>query len=150
VYVIVFVAIALIGAIAHITLVGTAVAETLLLYLIVVNHGLQAIYAFLGHYFNADKVAESIGWPKGNPFQQEVAFANLGIGLAALLGIFLREYYWLAIILVHLVFGWGAGYTHIQDIRKSGNQAINNAGPVLYADFAIPGVSLLLWFIYMF
>ena len=39
----------------------------------------------MGHTFAADEVAESIGWPTGNPFQTEVAVANLAIGTLGIL-----------------------------------------------------------------
>jgi hypothetical protein len=38
----------------------------------------------MGHYFLSDPVAESIGWPTGNPFQLEVGFANLAVGILVL------------------------------------------------------------------
>ena len=43
--------------------------------------GVPGIVGFSGHVFNADQVAESIGWPKGNPFQYEVGIANLSYGV---------------------------------------------------------------------
>jgi hypothetical protein len=41
--------------------------------------GLGGLYAFLGHSFRSDEVAAGVGWPKGNPFQREVAVANLAL-----------------------------------------------------------------------
>ena len=36
---------------------------------------------FVKHTFFADEVAASIGWAAGSPFQLEVGFANLAIGV---------------------------------------------------------------------
>ena len=36
---------------------------------------------FIAHVFISDEIAESIGWDAGSPFQLEVGFANLAIGL---------------------------------------------------------------------
>jgi len=38
----------------------------------------------LGHTFRGAWVVERIGWPAHNPFQQEVAAANFGLGVAGL------------------------------------------------------------------
>ena len=37
----------------------------------------------VGHIIMADRVAKSIGWTTGSPFQKEVAFANLSIAVGA-------------------------------------------------------------------
>ena len=44
--------------------------------------GFRGIFGgFVMHVFFADEVAASIGWAAGNPFQMEVGFANLAIGV---------------------------------------------------------------------
>ena len=55
--------------------------EIFLLYLFGVGVAGSGIGGFFGHYFLSDTVAQSIGWPKGNPFQLEVGFANLALGV---------------------------------------------------------------------
>jgi amino acid transporter len=47
--------------------------------------GIAGLFAFIGHTFKADEVATKIGWPTGNPFQSEVAMANLAIGVLGLM-----------------------------------------------------------------
>ena len=37
--------------------------------------------SFFGHLFFSDVVADSVGWPRGSPFQHEMAFANLAVGI---------------------------------------------------------------------
>jgi hypothetical protein len=53
--------------------------EIFLLYLFGVGVAGSGIGGFFGHFFISDSVAESIGWPTGNPFQLEVGFANLAV-----------------------------------------------------------------------
>ena len=69
---------------------GGRVAEILLIWLLVINIGFGGLYAFSGHLFAADEVAASIGWPSGNPFQTEVAVANLAIGTLGILSYWIR------------------------------------------------------------
>jgi hypothetical protein len=143
-YPFVFLALAILAAALHVYLFRTGLVETLLLYLLVVKVGLNGIWAFLGHYFRSDKTAEFIGWPAGNPFQKEVAFANLGYGVAGVLSIWLRGGYWLALILAYSVFSLGAAWVHYSEIRKSKNYAPGNAGPAFYADILVPVLLLAL------
>ncbi len=70
---------------------GKRLAEILLLWFLVINTGLGGLYAFMGHTFAANEVAESIGWPTGNPFQTEVAVANLAIGTLGILSYWIRR-----------------------------------------------------------
>ena len=51
------------------------------------------------------EVAESIGWPSGNPFQAEVGFANLAIGIVGF-ACFWRYDFWLPAIFAKSVFAW--------------------------------------------
>ena len=53
--------------------------EIVLMYVLGVT-GAIGMFNVVMHTVFASSVAESIGWPAGNPFQTEVAFANLAIG----------------------------------------------------------------------
>jgi hypothetical protein len=122
-------------------------AELLLMYSMGVS-GFRSIFGgFIMHYFFADEMARSIGWPAGNPFQTEVAFFNLAVGILGVLT-FSRKDFWLPYIIVSAVMGWGAGFVHLMDIFEHGNFAGNNAGPILYADFLIPILRISLYMIY--
>lgn len=136
---------ALIAAVLHIVVWGGDVTASLLLWLLVIKVGLGGVWGFMGHYFNADKVASYIGWPEGNPFQQEVAFANLALGVSGLLCFFFRGQFWLATIVFASVFLLGAFSVHVRDQRESGNRHPGNAGPVFFADIIVP---LILWVLY--
>ncbi len=105
--------------------------------------GFQGIVNFVIHTVWADTVAASIGWPAGNPFQLEVAGANLGIGVIGFLGFWRRDF-WLPFVLAKLGFAWTAGVVHVVDLVQHANTAGNNAGPILYWDFLAPVALLVL------
>ena len=122
-------------------------AELLLMYSMGVS-GFKGIFAgFVMHYFFANEMTRSIGWPAGNPFQIEVAFFNLAVGILGAITFF-RKDFWLPYIIVSTVMGWGAGFVHLTDIFEQGNFAGNNAGPILYADFLMPILRIALYAIY--
>jgi hypothetical protein len=106
--------------------------------------GAQAFGGGLAHMFYGPPIAESIGW-KPSPFQWEVGGANLGVGVAGVMASSFNPDYWLAVILVALVFLWVAGIGHIREVVKEHNFAINNAGPILFMDFLIPAFCLVVW-----
>ena len=110
--------------------------------------GFRGIFSgFVIHLFFADQVAESIGWAAGSPFQTEVAFANLAVGVLGA-ATFWRRDFWLPFLIVSSIVGWGAGFTHVLDIVRTGNHAPNNAGPILYTDFLMPLARIVLYVLY--
>lgn len=110
--------------------------EIVLLYAVGII-GFTGIVGFLVHTIWADPAAESIGWATGSPFQQEVAGANLAIGLIGFLGFWRRDF-WLPYLVAKLAFAWTAGFVHLADLILTGNLAPNNAGPILAWDFVLP------------
>lgn len=114
--------------------------EIVLLYWIGIG-GFNGMVGFLAHTIWADPIAESIGWATGSPFQQEVAGANLAIGLIGFLGFWRRDF-WLPYVIAKAMFGWTAGAVHVWDLVANGNFAPNNAGPILALDFLVPVVLL--------
>lgn len=124
---------------------GLKVVETILFYILFINVGLSGLMAFYGHAFLTDRVAASIGWAPGSPFQFEVAMANLAFGVLGVLCIHFRDGFWLATGIGYATFLFGAAYVHIKDIVTAGNYAVNNAGPQLYiGDIAMPALILIL------
>ena len=134
------------AALAQILIAGSPVFETLLLWLLVFNSGLGSIWAFLGHYFKSDEIAGYIGWPAGNPFQKEIAFANLAMGVSGLMCFFFRGQFWLATMVFVSVFLLGAFSVHVQDQKETGNKQPGNAGPIFYQDILYPAS---LWVLYI-
>ena len=120
------------------------VAEVLLLWLLVINTGVAGVITFIAHTALADSTAVSIGWPTGNPFQTEVAVANLAIGVLGVLCYWFRDNFWLATVIGSAVFQLGAAVVHIRDIIIANNWAPNNAGVTLYTDIGIPIVLIVL------
>ena len=97
-----------------------------MLYLFGVGVAGAGIGGFFGHYFISDPVAESIGWPTGNPFQLEVGFANLAVGILGIVAMGRRDGFREATVIAVTVFGVGATIVHARDIIETGNLAPGN------------------------
>ena len=110
--------------------------EIVLMYVLGVS-GAIGMFNVVMHTVFASSIAESIGWPAGNPFQTEVAFANLAIGTIGF-ACFWRYDFWLPAAVAKSIFAWGAGLTHVFDMAETGNLAPNNVGPILVWDFLLP------------
>ncbi len=135
------------AALVDIFFFGGSVAASLLKWILAIKVGLGALWAFLGHYFKSDEVARFIGWPEGNPFQKEIAFTNLALGLSGVLCLFFGREFWLAVIIFTSIFLLGAFSVHVGEQRRTGNRNPGNAGAVFYSDIAVPVV---LWALYVF
>jgi hypothetical protein len=97
--------------------------ETFLLYLFGIGVSGSGIGGFFGHFFISDSVAKSIGRPTGNPFQLEVGFANLGLGILGIVAMGRRDGFREATVIAVTVFGVGATMVHVSDIIETGNLA---------------------------
>lgn len=145
---IIFLILILLGASIHLFIsrkpkTANRIISVLLLYLLVINVGVGGLFAFMGHAFRADQVAQSIGWASGSPFQFEIAVSNLAFGILGILCIWIRGNFWVATGIGSAIFGLGAAYGHIRDIIISQNFAINNAGPILWiGDILMPTLIL--------
>ena len=145
--VLVFGVLPLVLAAAHVRLDGRVRdraqrLEVFLLYVLAVGVAGSAIGGFFAHAFLADEVAESIGWPAGNPFQREVAFANLALGTLAVLAMDRRDGFRDATVIAETIFAGGATITHVIDIVETGNLAAGNTVQNV-ANVLRPGV--LIW-----
>jgi hypothetical protein len=114
------------------------VAGIFLLWFLVVTVGILSVFFFISHTVFADTTAASIGWPAGNPFQSEVAVANLTIGTLGILCYWIRGNFWVATVIAFSVQWLGAAVVHIRDIVVAANYAPNNAGMTLYLDILMP------------
>jgi hypothetical protein len=109
--------------------------------------GVQGFVFASGHLFFADSVADSIGWPRGNPFQFEVGLANLALGA---LGVFAGSHdsdWWLATILAFAVFYLGAAVGHVREVVTQRNFAPGNIGAALVFDVAAPALLVALYLV---
>lgn len=100
--------------------------EVVLIFLFALGVAGSGIGNFLAHFFLSEQVAASIGWPAGSPFQLEVAFANLAVGVLGLVAVGRRDGFREATVIAVTVFGVGATIVHIMDIVATGNLAPGN------------------------
>jgi len=126
---------------------GSQAIGIFLMWQIAIGLGLGYLYAGMGHLFVADKVAESIGWPAGSPFQREVGMWDAAMGIVALLCLKFRNTgFWTATILGIGIFSIAAGLGHVYEMVVHGDYSPNNAGPVMYIDLFYPlFLIVLLW-----
>lgn len=116
----------------------------LLFYGIEIQIGFVGLTGFFLHFFKSEKLAKSIGWPSRNPFQTEVAFANLAYGVLGILSIWFHGLFWTATVISFSVFMLGAAFVHVQDIVKNRNYKLGNSYPILFNDIVIPIALILL------
>jgi hypothetical protein len=110
--------------------------------------GVPGIVGASGHILAADQVAESIGWPKGSPFQYEVGVANLSFGVLGIMCSWVTGDFWTATVVGYSVFLWGAAIGHIREMVTQKNFNPGNAGLVFYMDVLVPAVLYVLLFTY--
>jgi 4-amino-4-deoxy-L-arabinose transferase-like glycosyltransferase len=84
------------------------------------------IAAAMGHLFASDVVAEAIGWPEGSPFQLEMGFANLAMGVLAAIAVGRRDGFREATVIGGAILSVGAFTVHVVDIVETGNLAPGN------------------------
>lgn len=100
--------------------------ELFVIYLLAISVGASGISGAYGHLVLSDLVAESVGWPTGSPFQLEMGFANLALGVLGFLAIGRRGGFRTATIIAVTVIGFGATIVHLIDIVATGNVAPGN------------------------
>lgn len=121
--------------------------EVFLVWFLAVMVGVVGIWSFIGHTVFATQVAESIGWPPGNPFQTEVALTNLAFGILGLLSVKIAGSFRLATIIGYTIFMVGAGIGHIYQYVVFSDTAPDNTGIPLYLDFIIPLILCVLYYL---
>ncbi len=100
--------------------------EIFIIYVLAISVGANGLSGAFGHIFLSDLIAEGVGWPTGSPFQLEMAFANLLIGVLGLMAISRRDGFRTAAILATTIIGLGATAVHLWDIAAAGNLAPGN------------------------
>ena len=113
---------------------------------IVVTLGVSGIVGGLFHLFDGPGIAKEIGFTRGDGgFQTEVGFGDVALGVAAVLCIWIRDRYWLAVLVVATISLWGDAYGHIHQAVVNDNHDVDNTGPILYTDIVFPLVAILLY-----
>ena len=100
--------------------------ELFIMFLLAISVGANGLSGAFGHLFLSDLIAEGVGWPAGSPFQLEMGFANLLVGVLGLLAIGRRDGMRTAAIIATTILGLGATSVHLLDIIATGNLAPGN------------------------
>jgi hypothetical protein len=134
------------GTVAHLLVSGGGVTveragQVGLLWLGVVFYGAATLLSGLQHLLVPDRIADSIGWPRGSGFQIELGWAELGVGVAGLLSLWFGVPYVIGPCLAGAIFYLGAAIGHARGIAK-GNRRPGTAGPVFYIDILAPAVTI--------
>src|SRR5262249_18978340 len=124
------------------------VAEAFFSYYLLFTIGINNLLNFVFHVFLGDMAAKFIGWDN-SPFQAEVGFASLGVGIAGVIASRASLPFRFATLIPPLCFSLGAAGGHIYQMLVAHNFSPGNVGLVLPIDIIIPIVGLLfLWLSY--
>lgn len=116
----------------------TPTAEILFRWLVVLPLGVTALYAFTMHAFLREFTATTIGWHH-SPFQFEVALANLGFGVIALLSFKASFGFRLATVIGNTCWLWGDSFGFLyQMIHHYHRFNFTVTGPWFYVDVLLP------------
>ncbi|MFN8532201.1 MAG: DUF6790 family protein [Dehalococcoidia bacterium] len=147
-----FVLIALIGALIHLVLARHSlslhrIVEIVLVWIFVMLVGVPGLFAGLFHVFEPEVAAAAIGW-QVSPFQREVGFGDIGIGLLGVLCARFRGLFWWATGIWTVVFFGGAAIGHYIEQVTTNNFAPGNAGVIFWLDVFLPIAMIVLLPIY--
>lgn len=106
--------------------------------------GWAGVGAGISHLVFGRKISASIGWAP-SPYELEVGFADLAMGITGLLAGSYGKEYWLAAILVSSIFRVGCGIGHVRQMIQARDFAPNNTA-VLFVNFVVPAVLVLTYF----
>ena len=124
------------------------VAEALFAYYLLFTIGINNLVNFVAHVFFGDFSAEFIGWPQ-SPFQAEVGFASLGVGIAGVIAFRASLPFRVATLIPASAFSLGAAGGHIYQMIVAKNFSPGNVGVILPSGILIPVVGfVLLWLSY--
>lgn len=122
--------------------------EIILMWQLVCGLGLSLLWGGIGHLLFPDRVAESIGWATGSPFQREVGMWDASIGIVGILCLKYRDHFWLATIIGGGLFMFCAGLGHVYEFVAHGDVSPNNIGGVLWVDLLYPILLVVLYLLY--
>ena len=126
------------------------VVEIFLLQVIYIGIAFFSLRGFIGHTLLANTIALDIGWQTGSPFQTELAFYQLGLGIMAMICLWKRDSIWIGLIYAKAIFLFGAAGVHIWDIVVNHNYSHGNTGTILFVnDLLLPLASIILLHLYL-
>src|SRR5438094_3507276 len=140
------------GAIALINkpkpLRADVVAEAFFSYYLLFAIGINNLINFVFHVFFGDVAAKFIGW-ENSPFQAEVGFASLGVGIAGVIAFKASLPFRFATLIPPWAFSLGAAGGHIYQMIVAHNFSPGNVGLVLPIDVIMPIIGFVfLWLSY--
>lgn len=148
---VVYALVAVLGAAVHLwrhpgDRVPARAVEVALIWWVVVTIGIAGIVGAGFHLFDGPAIAREIGFTRGDGgFQTEVGFGDLALGVVAVLTIWFRDRFLLAVLIVAAISLWGDAYGHIHQAAVNDNHDPDNTGPVLYADIFFPLIAATLY-----
>ncbi|GAA4910637.1 DUF6790 family protein [Actinomycetospora succinea] len=107
--------------------------------------GVNAIITGSGHLVMPDPIADSIGWPRGSPFQWEVGLAGLLIGVLGVLAPGFDRGFQLATVIAFSIFFLGAAVGHVVQRFRAKNTEPGNTGFIFWFDIVAPLVVIALY-----
>jgi len=113
-----------------------AITEMLIKYALFFNVGCLFIVGAAGQFLYAPEIAACLGWGS-SPFQYELAFSELALGLLGLLAPIFHREFWLATISAAVIWLFGASAVHLYYLIELGDQAILNASFVVIWNIVI-------------
>ena len=119
---------------------GPTLVTNAVVYLI----GWAMLGAGIAHLLFSRRTSASIGFAS-NGFQLEVGFADLSMGIVALLAASYTQEYWLAIILASSIYRVGCGVGHIRSAIADHNYSVNNTA-ILAINFLVPAFLLFAYY----
>jgi hypothetical protein len=126
----------------------STVIEAFFSYYLLFPIGISNVVNFVFHVFFGWTAPIFIGW-EDSPFQAEVGFASLGVGIAGIIAFKASLPFRFATLITPWVFALGAGAGHIYQMIAAHNFSPGNVGLVLPSNFLIPLTGfVLLWLSY--
>jgi hypothetical protein len=126
----------------------STVAEAFFSYYLLFAIGLNNLVNFMFHVFFGDIAAKFIGW-ENSPFQAEVGFASLGVGIVGVIAFKASLPFRFATLIPPSCFSWGAAGGHVYQMIAAHNFSPGNVGLVLPIDILLPIVGFaFLWLSY--
>ena len=124
--------------------------EAFLSYYMLFAIGINNLVNFVFHVFFGDMAASFIGWAN-SPFQLEVGFASLGVGIAGVLAFRAGLPFRFATFIPPAAFSLGAAGGHIYQMVAHHNFSPGNVGLILPVDIVLPLVGMvLIWLSYKY
>jgi len=105
-------------------------AERYLSWLLLMTVGLQGLWGGITHVVFPQTGARYIGW-QTSPFQTEIGFADLAMGVTAIVSFWQGLPFKAAIVIYASVFYLGVAWVHLRDLQRTGNRAKGNFGGLL-------------------